>query len=72
MRGIPGDIGGNSMSIPPEICPGVGDFPRFSVIIMIAPETSRGGGGGGGAYIQMTSALYTCIGNIECLRDIDC
>ena len=40
MRGIPGEIGGNSMSIPPKICPGVGDFPRFSVIIMIAPGNS--------------------------------
>ena len=40
MRGILGDIGGNSMSIPSEICPGVGDFPRFSVIIMIAPRYS--------------------------------
>ena len=28
MRWIPGEIGGNSMSIPPEICPGVGDFLR--------------------------------------------
>ena len=36
MQGIPGDIGGNSMSISPEICPRVGDFPRFSVMIMIA------------------------------------
>ena len=38
MQGIPGDIGGNSMSIPPEICPGVGDLPRFSVTILIAPR----------------------------------
>ena len=29
MRGIPVDIGGNSMPIPPEICPGVGDFPQL-------------------------------------------
>ena len=36
MRGIPGDIGGNSMPIPPEICPVVGDFPRISVMILIA------------------------------------
>ena len=48
MWGIPGDIDGNSLSIPPEICPGVGDFPRFSVTILITPM---------GLYIQMTSAL---------------
>ena len=34
-RGIPDDIGRNSMSIPPEVCPGVGDFPQFSVTILI-------------------------------------
>ena len=36
IRAIPGDMGGNSMSIPPEMCPGVGDFPQFSLTILIA------------------------------------
>ena len=40
MRGIPGDIGGNSMSIPPKVCPGEGDFSRFSMTILITPRHS--------------------------------
>ena len=59
MQGIPGDIGGNSMSILPEICPGVGNFPRFSLTILIALRHSSATTHTPGTFIQMTSALHT-------------
>ena len=57
MRGFPGDIGGNSMSIPPEICPGVGDFPRFSVTILIAPRHSSGSTHTPGTFRTLASLI---------------
>ena len=70
MRGIPGDIGGNSMSIPPKVCPGVGNFPtkictRVGDIPVLSrsPKCSLWGwmGGGGVSYIQMTSAYQSSV-----------